>query len=61
MGATIHMHVDIEDKDAILILPTVDLSADQRNSFAYGADINVTFGGNVVHLFSNETEKNLLD
>ncbi|MBQ7895478.1 MAG: sn-glycerol-3-phosphate ABC transporter ATP-binding protein UgpC [Oscillospiraceae bacterium] len=61
MGSTIHMHVDIEGKDAIVILPTMDLSSEQRNSFAYGAKVNITFGGNVVHLFSNETEKNLED
>ena len=61
MGSTIHMHVEIDGKDAILILPTIDLSADQRNSFSYGSEVNITFGGNVVHLFSNETEKNLED
>ena len=61
MGSTIHMHVDIEDKDAILILPTIDLTADQRNGFAYGAEVNITFGGNVVHMFSKKTEKNLED
>jgi len=59
MGSTIHMHVTIEGKDAIVILPTMDLSTDQKNSFNYGADVSITFGGKVVHLFSKETEKNL--
>ena len=60
MGATIHMHVNINGKDAIVILPTVDLSSEQKTGFTYGSKVNVTFRGNVVHLFSKETEKSLL-
>ncbi len=60
MGSTIHMHVNISGKDAIIILPTIDLSGDQKNGFAYGTKINISFGGNVVHLFDKKTEKNLL-
>ena len=61
MGSTIHMHVDIDGKDAIVILPTMDLSNDQKNGFAYGSKVNITFGGNLVHMFSKQTEKNLED
>ncbi len=60
MGSTIHMHVNIDGKDAIVILPTIDLSSEQKNSFSYGSAINITFGGNVVHLFSKDTETNLI-
>ena len=60
MGSTIPMHVNIAGKDAIVILPTIDLSTEQKTSFGYGSKINVTFGGNVVHLFNKETEKSLL-
>ena len=60
MGSTIHMHVTIQGRDAIVILPTIDLSREQRTSFTFGAQIHVTFGGNLVHLFSRETEKNLI-
>ena len=60
MGSTIHMHVNIAGKDAIVILPTIDLSTEQKTSFGYGSQIHVTFGGNVVHLFNKETEKSLL-
>ena len=59
MGATIHMHVNVAGKDAIIILPTIDLTGEQKN-LTYGAKINVTFGGNVVHLFSKADEKSLL-
>ncbi len=60
MGSTIHMHVNISGKDAIVILPTIDLNGEQKNGFAYGSKVNITFGGNVVHLFDKKTEKNLL-
>ena len=60
MGSTIHMHVNIAGKDAIVILPTIDLSSEQKNGFNYGAKIDITFGGNVVHMFSKETEMNLI-
>ena len=59
MGATIHMHVNINGKDAIIILPTVDLTNEQKN-MSYGSKIAITFGGHVVHLFNKETEKSLL-
>jgi len=61
MGSTIHMHVNINGKDAIVILPTMDLTSEQKKGgFGYGSRVNVTFGGNVVHMFSKETEKNLI-
>ncbi len=60
MGSTIHMHVNIAGKDAIVILPTIDLNSDTKNSFTFGSKLNITFGGNVVHLFSKETDKNLI-
>ena len=60
MGSTIHMHVNISGKDAIVILPTIDLSTEQKTSFNYGTKLHITFGGNVVHLFSKTDEKSLL-
>ena len=60
MGSTIHMHVNIGGKDAIVILPTIDLTNAQQTNIGYGSKISITFGGNVVHMFDKETEKNLL-
>jgi len=54
------MHVNIAGEDAVVILPTIDLSAEQKNGFKYGTKINITFGGNVVHMFGKDTERNLL-
>ena len=46
-------------RDDIIILPTIDLTGEQKN-LSYGAKINVTFRGDVMHLFSKADEKSLL-
>ena len=49
------LHVGAEGKDVIVIVPT----AGGSSNFAMGSEVNLTFGGNVVHVFSKETEQNL--
>jgi multiple sugar transport system ATP-binding protein len=60
MGSTIHMHTNIAGKDAVMIVPTLELTNEQTSSFTYGAKIQVYLGGNAVHMFSKETEMNLI-
>ena len=55
MGSSVHLHVGAEGKDVIVIVPT----AGGSSNFAMGSEVNLTFGGNVAHVFSKETEKNL--
>ena len=55
MGPSIHLHVTAEGKDVILIVPANGDTA----RFPMGSGVNLTFGGNVAHVFSRETEKNL--
>ncbi len=59
MGSSIHLHVNANDKDVVLVLATVDLPAEHRAGFRYGNPVNFTFGGNVMHLFDQEG-KNLI-
>ena len=56
MGSSVHLHVSAEGKDVIIIVPTTDLASDQ---FKMGQEVHFTFSGNVAHVFSKETEKNL--
>ena len=51
MGSTIHLHINTDCKDVVIVVPIVDLSANDRRSFHYGDTINFAFGGNVVHMF----------
>ena len=60
MGSTIHMHVNIAGEDAVVILPTIDLSAEQKNGFKYATNKNITIRGNFVHMIGKDTERNFL-
>ncbi len=56
MGSEVHLHLSVLGKDAIIIVPTLDL---ESSNFEMGQEISFTFGGNVAHIFSKENEKNL--
>ena len=55
MGSSVHLHVTAEGKDVIIIVPTLDM----KEHYAMGDAISFSFDGNVAHVFSKETEKNL--
>ena len=55
MGSSVHLHISAEGKDVIIIVPTIDLT----DSYKMGDTIKFSFGGNVAHVFSKETGKNL--
>ena len=51
MGSEVHFHANANGKDVVIIVPTVDLSGNHMETFAYGAKIRFTFSGNVCHVF----------
>ena len=55
MGSSVHLHVNADGKDVIIIVPTQDL----KENFNIGQAVRFCFNGNVAHIFSKETEKNL--
>ena len=55
MGSSVHLHISTEGKDVIVIVPTNGTAS----IFPMGSEVNLIFGGNVAHVFSKETEKNL--
>ena len=55
MGSSVHLHLTAEGRDVIVIVPTVGL----KESFRMGDTVHFGFNGNVVHVFSKETDKNL--
>ena len=55
MGSSVHLHVKSGERDVIIIVPTQDMD----HIPAMGDNIHFTFQGNVAHVFSKETEKNL--
>ena len=55
MGSSVHLHVNANGKDVIIIVPTIDM----KGHYAMGDTVHFSFNGNVAHVFSKETEKNL--
>ena len=55
MGSSVHLHVNADGRDVIIIVPTQDMN----NIPGMGDTIHFTFKGNVAHVFSKQTEKNL--
>ena len=50
-----HLHVDADGHDVIIIVPTLDM----ESNYSYGDLVHFTFAGNVAHVFSKETDRNL--
>ena len=55
MGSSVHLHVDADGHDVIIIVPTLDM----ESNYSYGDLVHFTFAGNVAHVFSKETDRNL--
>ena len=60
MGSAIHVHCSLGDRDVVFIAQALELSKENRAGFAYGSRLNLTFRGDVVHLFSKKDGKNLI-
>jgi multiple sugar transport system ATP-binding protein len=58
MGSSVHLHLNAEGKDTVIIVPTITLG-ENAGKFTPGSTLKFTFGGNVAHVFSKETERNL--
>ncbi len=55
MGSSVHLHLDANGKDVIVIVPTIDM----KESYKQGDTVHFSFKGKVAHVFSKETDKNL--
>ena len=60
MGSEIHLHVSVQTKDVVLVLPTADLPEAWRGGVPQGTQVHFTCPGQLIHLFDPETEENLL-
>ncbi len=54
MGSSSHLHATVEGKDVIAVIPTDGVYKNYMNQ-----ELTFGFNGNVVHIFSKDTEKNL--
>ena len=59
MGSSVHLHLDSLGKKVIIIAQTMDFKGEYAEGFTPGQEVAYTFGGNVIHMFSKETDENL--
>ena len=55
MGSSVHLHVNAMGGTAILVVQSMGLT----RKFDIGQTVAFTFDGDVAHVFSKETERNL--
>lgn len=60
MGSSVHLHVDLNGKDVVIIKPLADLSDARTSDYKPGTEIRFILNSPAAHLFDKETEKNLL-
>lgn len=59
MGSAVHIHVKSANRDVVIIVQTMDFAGHETSALCMGTVINLTFGGNVVHVFNKENGLNL--
>ena len=55
MGSSVHLHVNADGHDVIIIVPTIEM----KGNYEMGDVVHFSFDGKVAHVFSKDTEKNL--
>ena len=55
MGSSVHLHVNADGRDVIIIVPTIDM----KDNYEMGDTVHFSFNGKVAHVFSKETDRNL--
>ncbi len=60
MGSEMYIHLNVDERDAVVRIPTVDLDKNFQGKIGCCTEIHVKFPAALVHLFSKEDEKNLL-
>ncbi len=54
MGSEVHFHASAEGRDVVVIVPTMDANGNHIETFRAGDTLNLTFNGNVCHIFNND-------
>ena len=59
MGSSVHLHVNVNGKDVIVVVSTVNMTAAETAALNAGSMVKLAFNGNNCHVFSKETELSL--
>ena len=60
MGSELHLHIMIEGNKYIVRIPTLGISDDELDRYSQEQKLWITFPPETLHLFSKETQKNLI-
>ena len=56
MGSEVHLHVNADGRDAVIIVPTVDMTGTRRENMRQGDQIRLAFNGSNCQLFDHNGE-----
>ena len=59
MGSTVHLHVTAMDRDVVMVVSTMNMTAAEVNALSHGNTVKFSFPGHVCHVFNKETGINL--
>ena len=59
MGSSVHLHVDADGRDVIIVVSTMNLTGAEVAALKSGTQVKFTYGGNNCHVFNKETGINL--
>ena len=59
MGASVHLHVNANGKDVVMVVNTMNMSQAELAALSMGSAIKFDFLGSIAHVFSKETKINL--
>ncbi len=54
MGSEIYLHTSVLGRDVVIIVPTMDLNGNHKETFSRGATVQFSFSGSVCHVFDSE-------
>ncbi len=54
MGSEIYLHTSVLGRDVVIIVPTMDLNGNYKETFSRGATVQFSFSGSVCHVFDSE-------
>lgn len=60
MGSELYVHAQCHGRDTVIRIPITRLQAEHRGGYPYGTALTLGVNGELVHLFSAETGKNLI-
>ena len=60
MGSSMHLHINVGDKSVVMVVSSSLIPPEKRAGYRFGDEIAFRFTPENLHLFSNETEFNLI-